>query len=535
MEFDPVSFAMGVSSASVDPELADATATRADILYPKTAYLANGHKNTGTMQSLAAATFTPSTATQTIPAGKYLAGDQTILGDTNLTPENIRNNITLFGVTGTYGGGSEADSTKPVRFIDYDGTILYSYTSAEFASLSALPANPSHTGLVAQGWNWNLNNAKTYVASYGSLDIGQMYTTASGATEIDITLEAPNLSPYLIVTITSSVTIDWGDGSATESIYIPGKNAIQHTYAQGGNYTISLTGSVKFKKFETFTNAGVLSATQVPSRSSLYSSTIKAIRLNDTAIIDFGAFAYCTQLQYVTIPEAITETMELAFYCCYSLKTIVIPNTFSTIAQSVFRDCTSLEIVCIPHGITGIYNSAFQGCQKLQRISLPTSITLIKVQAFDGCSSLEKAIIPSSVGSFEDSIFANCSSLSSAIVESSYSNLYSNIFNSCKNLKTVTLSNAITSISENAFANCISLQGVSISPYVTQIGANAFGNCYSLSSIHFLRATPPIISNSNAFSNLPANCIIYVPSGSLSAYTSATNYPSSSTYTYVEE
>jgi hypothetical protein len=40
--------------------------------------------------------------------------------------------------------------------------------------------------------------------------------------------------------------------------------------------------------------------------------------------------------------------------------------------------------------------------------------------------------------------------------------------------------------------------------------------------------------NSYAFNGIPSDCIIFVPAGSLSAYTSAQNYPSSSTYTYIE-
>jgi len=45
-----------------------------------------------------------------------------------------------------------------------------------------------------------------------------MYTTASGATEIDIKLEAPYLSPYLVVTLDKFIEIDWGDGSDIESV-----------------------------------------------------------------------------------------------------------------------------------------------------------------------------------------------------------------------------------------------------------------------------------------------------------------------------
>lgn len=54
----------------------------------------------------------------------------------------------------TGGGGSVP--AKEVNFRDYDGTVVYSYTPAEFAALSAMPANPDHSGdeipLTSQGW-----------------------------------------------------------------------------------------------------------------------------------------------------------------------------------------------------------------------------------------------------------------------------------------------------------------------------------------------------------------------------------------------
>ena len=48
----------------------------------------------------AAQTITPTTTNQTIASGKYLTGAQTILGDANLVPESIVENVTIFGVTG---------------------------------------------------------------------------------------------------------------------------------------------------------------------------------------------------------------------------------------------------------------------------------------------------------------------------------------------------------------------------------------------------------------------------------------------------
>ena len=52
----------------------------------------------------AAATYTPSTANQTIAAGQYLSGAQTIKGDANLVPGNIKSGASIFGVAGSYEG-----------------------------------------------------------------------------------------------------------------------------------------------------------------------------------------------------------------------------------------------------------------------------------------------------------------------------------------------------------------------------------------------------------------------------------------------
>lgn len=59
----------------------------------------------------AAQTITPTTTDQTIAANRWLTGAQTIKGDSNLLPENIKKGITIFGVTGTYEGEILPDAT----------------------------------------------------------------------------------------------------------------------------------------------------------------------------------------------------------------------------------------------------------------------------------------------------------------------------------------------------------------------------------------------------------------------------------------
>lgn len=60
----------------------------------------------------AATTITPGTSNQTIASGTYLTGTQTISGDANLVAGNIKNGMSIFGVTGTYTGEGGSSDVK---------------------------------------------------------------------------------------------------------------------------------------------------------------------------------------------------------------------------------------------------------------------------------------------------------------------------------------------------------------------------------------------------------------------------------------
>ena len=71
-----------------------------------------------------ATTYTPTTTSQTIAAGTYLSGVQTIQGDADLVAGNIKNGVQIFGVTGnlafiTYYTGS----TTPSAGLGQNGDI----------------------------------------------------------------------------------------------------------------------------------------------------------------------------------------------------------------------------------------------------------------------------------------------------------------------------------------------------------------------------------------------------------------------------
>jgi len=86
------------SSNVVDTSAGDAVA--GDILSGKKAYV-DGALVTGNIASKGVATITPTTTNQTIAAGQYLSGIQTISGDAELVAANIKFGANIFGVTGS--------------------------------------------------------------------------------------------------------------------------------------------------------------------------------------------------------------------------------------------------------------------------------------------------------------------------------------------------------------------------------------------------------------------------------------------------
>ena len=78
--------------------------------------------------------------------------------------------------------------------------------------------------------------------------------------------------------------------------------------------------------------------------------------------IGYRAFAFCTSLTSLEIPNSVTSIGSYAFYECSSLASIEIPNGVTDIDEWVFSDCTSLTSIEIPNSVTSIGSSAFCLC-----------------------------------------------------------------------------------------------------------------------------------------------------------------------------
>ena len=405
------------------------------------------------------------------------------------------------------GGGVSA---KALNFIDYDGSIVESYTAAEARTLTVLPDNPSHTGLVAQGWNWSLVDIKMALTAHSErpVNVGQMYKTASGKTEIDVTFSDPEcLSPYLAVCLNGTCTIDWGDGSATETVAGTSYTTLQyapHTYPAVGSYTITIDGNVGF--YSNNSSASILSIKSAITSKRTYSQCITAIRLSETAKINNYAFNDLISVKYITIPDGVTSIGTYAFQNCYALTSITIPDGVTSIGGNAFFSCYALTSITIPDGVTSIGAQTFNYCCALTSITIPDSVTSIGGNAFQHCHALTSITIPDNVTSIGTYAFSSCYALTS-----------------------ITIPDSVTSITNYAFYNCHALASITIPDSVTNIGNNAFQHCYSILKYHFTSITPTTLGT-NVFSGITSDTVIYVPQESVEAYKTATNWSTYASY-----
>ena len=383
--------------------------------------------------------------------------------------------------------------TKDVNFYDYDGTLLYSYTLEEAQALSRLPPLPTRDGLICQGWNYDLATIKSYNRL---VNIGAIYITNDGKTRIHLTLEDGRLSPKLGICPDGTVEIDWGDGTNHDILTGTSVNSVKwtptHEYASAGEYIIKLTvvGSMGFYGAST---------------SNQYSGILRYSSGGDTR-----NYVYRNAVQKIEIGTGVTRIGDYAFSTCQSLSSIIIPNGVTYIGTYAFNNCYSLNSIVIPNSVVDIKSHAFNNCDALGTVIIPNGAKIIGTQIFYDCYSLRNIVIPDSVTSIESHAFHNCYALSS-----------------------LTIPDKVTSIETYAFYNCYSLSSLVIPSGIKSIGINTFYNCYSAGYYDFSSHTfVPTLLNYNAFTGIPSDCRIRVPTELYDKWILASNW---SKYTdYIE-
>ncbi len=413
--------------------------------------------------------------------------------------------------------------TADVTFIDYDGTILYEYSAADFLNLSALPATVNHTslgdGLGAGSWNWTLSEAKKQVQNCGKVIIGQTcdVLTTQGIKDINssarptFTLFFENIdnnvklcySPGYYINYTNYAYHDWGDGNVTT--FTPsGGNAqtYSHNYTSPGSYTVT---------------AGWYGTVSNPSAYGMFNkkSTGNAIPYEPTDNSMDNDIYY---------KDRVTK-----MYIAYKFSVMYITSWYDYLKDFTIMKNINFDSRYDDYGggTRSIYGSFLNGATSLVayvsknpfKAYYASSSYYGTANYLSNTPSLKVLSLAYGTASGTDSTLATVKMCNNSGIEQIYLTYnfqkITDSFNSCSNLR-----EAILPCGSNS--NTVKIDG-------------CFKDCSALQTLKFTSTKSSSMYNitNNSFQNLPTTCKIYVPSAKMADYKALSGMPDPTVYEYI--
>ena len=194
-----------------------------------------------------------------------------------------------------------------------------------------------------------------------------------------------------------------------------------------------------------------------------------------------GCFAYCINMESISLPSTLTSIGDNAFYYCERMKAINIPKSVTMLGEGVFAGCISLEKLVVPEGVKEIYYYFASGCTALKEVKLPSTLEGLGDAAFAKCSSLEKIDLPANLKRINGAFF-DCTALKELIIPYGVTTIGNDAFRGCENIAEIEIPDTVTTIGGSAFAGT-SIVEIEIPDSVTYLGALAFLYCEKLESV----------------------------------------------------
>ena len=251
-----------------------------------------------------------------------------------------------------------------------------------------------------------------------------------------------------------------------------------------------------------------------------------------TEIVNDDAFAYCLNLESISLPATLEILAPASFRGCSAVESISIaegngtydsregcnaiietdkgtlvlgckatriPGGVTAIGECAFIGQQCIGGMAIPEGVKMLGCRAFADCTGLRHISLPQSLQSIGEGAFEGCASLEEMAIPEGVREIGNSMVAGCARLGRLTV--SLKNKWYDSRQDCNAIISTqedclvagcgnsVIPEGVRSIGEKAFSSS-AICSIRIPASVTQIVRTAFLHCRLCSSIEVAPGNP---------------------------------------------
>ena len=261
--------------------------------------------------------------------------------------------------------------------------------------------------------------------------------------------------------------------------------------------------------------------------------------------IGHSTFKDCRSLEHISaFPESLTKINDNAFENCVNLSgTIVIPSQVSTIYPESFAN-SSIDSLFISEGVTTIKYGAFKDCP-ITYLYISSSVTSINPEnsyegAFRNCRHLHTILVNEANPVYDSR--NNCNALietatntllkggKSTVIPNTINIIGTYAFCGCTELDSITIPNSIERLEYGAFSGCNSLSSITLPSSVTYIGDFAL-SCTGLTSITSKRLPPPSAYNhlwemgyENSFMGVNRDIPIYIPVGTIEAYSNATGW-----------
>lgn len=229
------------------------------------------------------------------------------------------------------------------------------------------------------------------------------------------------------------------------------------------------------------------------------STGLQLDRLDDGSGYQVTGLGSCSD-QDIIIPAMYqglpVKRIGTAFADCSHIHSVTLPDTIRVIGSSAFAHCTGLRAIRLPDSVQKIGDMAFDGCTGLRSVTLPAGLTECGYHVFSSCENLLH-IEFGSCPVLGDAMFLDCISLVSVVIPGTIRAVPGNAFAACYNLKTVTMEEGVEKVVGNTFGSCFSLESVYCPDSILDIDG-AFNRCWSLHILD-LGGVIPSTANNNLY------------------------------------
>jgi hypothetical protein len=231
-----------------------------------------------------------------------------------------------------------------------------------------------------------------------------------------------------------------------------------------------------------------------------YMTASEAAAVTDigTVFKDNSSITHFEEFEYFT---GVTSLANRAFYNCPNLLTLCVPINVGSIDDSTFRDNGIKNLSIKATNITSwgnTYTFANNVIENLYVNSSDVNFAVPNVSIHSNFRYLKKLEVGTNVVTL--GIFQSASLLTDVIIPEGVENFRDNCFKGCSSLVSITLPSTTKTMTHGVFHTCANLTSVTI-----------------------LATTPPTGVSGYTFQDTP-NAIVYVPSGSVNAYKTASGW-----------